>query len=78
MTPEAARHVEALWETIVPYIIPTIILFAVLLLIDLACSIWTGFDAQRRGIPGLLAGVLMFLLWPISFVVWFFIRPPVK
>lgn len=41
--------------------------------------IWVYGDAEKRGKPGWLVALLVFLLdWPISLLVWLVFRPDVK
>ena len=40
--------------------------------------IWVYNDAEKRGKPGLLVALMVFLLsWPISLLVWIVFRPDV-
>jgi hypothetical protein len=40
--------------------------------------IWVYNDAEKRGKPGLLVALMVFLLsWPISLLVWLVFRPDV-
>jgi hypothetical protein len=41
--------------------------------------IWVYGDAEKRGKPGCLVALLVFLLeWPISLLVWLVFRPDIK
>jgi len=57
-------------------LVPIIIISLGLLIWSL---IWAYGDAEKRGKPGWLVVLLIFLLnWPISLLVWLVFRPEVK
>jgi len=42
----------------------------------IASSVWAMADANKRGKPGCLVGLLvLFLFWPFSLLVWIALRP---
>jgi hypothetical protein len=59
-----------------------VLLIALLIILSLGILIWSLIwvynDAEKRGKPGLLVALMVFLLsWPISLLVWIVFRPDV-
>ena len=55
-------------------------LLALLLLVAMAASlVWAYHDAEKRGRPGCLVVLLLFLFsWPFSLLLWIVFRPDLK
>ncbi len=45
------------------------------LVIALACAVWAWNDANERGKPGVLVGVLVFLFPVVGLIAWLIFRP---
>ena len=65
-------HIEGSFLFVASTLLSCIVIF-------LATLVWAWQDAQRRGKNGFV--VVLFLLltgWPLSFIWWFFLRPPFR
>lgn len=53
------------------------IIVVVMIALPVVSAIWAMGDAERRGKPGCLVGLLVLLLaWPAGLIVWLVFRPP--
>ncbi len=61
------------------WILLAIPVFAVILVLLIWSLVWVYGDAEKRGKPGWIVALMVFLLnWPISLLVWVVFRPEEK